>query len=533
MGFVGMALSESGGKVILDVQPVEQREDIQVAALRDWLAAEGYGDCAIHLEALERVAHEATTAREPFSLLVAQRHNASVDLQVAADAMSAMLTITPPQGGTGATLQDVRHALMVAGVVSGIDDAAITQAIQTGACEAFVIARGEPVQDGHNAEFEELIPAAPDRAPKLDENGLIDYREHGDIVMVHTGALLMRRRPATPGVPGFTVRGDKLVAKAGIDEPFSAQLVGAKVSDSDPNLLEACQTGHPVRVRAGIMVEPVLRLAAVDMGSGNIRYDGTVRVDGEIGQNMRVEASGDVIVGGMVDGGIVQAGGDIKVAGGIIAHAKLRAGGAITARFAESAQLYAGTAIVIDDMALECELQSLNQITVGAKAPQRGRLIGGRATAMMRIQMPLLGSASAGTTKLVLGANPALEARYRELLEKLEKERAAQESLRKLIAQLTSAADPKGMLSRAQASLDNATSVHAQTQAALEAVEAQLALSRNAVVEVGVAVSGAVDLAFGKMQAHLRSDYRAGNFRLNSDGVIVYTDGSGYAVPVV
>ncbi len=533
MGFVGMALSESGGKVILDVQPLEQREDIQVAALHDWLAAEGYGDCAVHLDALERVAREAPRAREPFSLLVAERHDALVDLQVAPDAMSATLTIVPPQGGAGATLQEVRHALMVAGVVAGIDDAAITQALSSGSSEALVVACGQAAQDGHNAEFEELIPAAPDRTPTLDENGLIDYREHGDIVMVHTGALLMRRRPATRGVPGFTVRGDVLVAKSGVDEPFARQLVGAKVSDDDPNLLEASQTGHPVRVHGGVMVEPVLRLPAVDMSSGNIRYDGTVHVDGEIGQNMRVQASGDVIVGGMVDGGIVEAGGDIMVAGGVIAHAKLRAEGAITARFAESAQLFAGTAIVIDDMALECDLQSLNQITVGAKAPQRGRLIGGRATAMMRIEMPLLGSASAGITKLVLGANPALEARYRELLEKLETERAAQENLRKLIGQLTSVADPKGMLSRAQASLDNAASVHAQTQAALEAVEAQLALSRNAVVQVGVAVSGAVDLAFGKMQSQLRRDYRAGTFRLNSDGVVVYTDGSGYAVPVV
>src|SRR5690606_22780962 len=130
----------------------------------------------------------------------------------------------------------------------GIDDAAIAQALSSGSSEALVVACGQAAQDGHNAEFEELIPAAPDRTPTLDENGLIDYREHGDIVMVHTGALLMRRRPATRGVPGFTVRGEVLVAKSGVDEPFARQLVGAKVSDDDPNLLEASQTGHPVRV---------------------------------------------------------------------------------------------------------------------------------------------------------------------------------------------------------------------------------------------------------------------------------------------
>ncbi len=533
MDFVGMALSEADGKVTLNVQPAPQREDVDAAALRDWLVREGYGSFQVHNDALESAARNAMGASEAFSVVVAQRGDATVSVQVALDAMSATLTIQPAQAGALATTQDVRNALVLAGVVLGIDDAAVTQALAQGACDAVVVARGKPAEDGQDAEFEELIPAAPDRAPQVDENGLIDYREHGDILMVHTGALLMRRRPATPGEQGFTVRGDKLAAKPGVDEPFAAQLAGSKISDKDPNLLEACLTGHPVRVHGGIVVEPVLRLAEVSMATGNIRYDGTVQVDGEIGQDMKVEASGDIFVGGMVDGGILVAGGDIKVTGGVIARAKLRAGGAITARFAEASHLYAGTAIVIDDMALECELQSLNKIVVGAKAPQRGRLIGGRATAMMLIQVPLLGSPSAGVTKLVLCANPELEARHKDLLAQRENEKTAQESLLKLIAHLNATGDPKGMLTRARASLENAESVQKKSKLALEALEQQLALARNASVLVGVSVTGAVDLAFGKPQAYLRRDYRAGNFRLNGEGVVVFTDRSGYAVPAV
>ncbi|MGP1682194.1 MAG: FapA family protein [Giesbergeria sp.] len=533
MEFVGMALSESGGKVTLEVQPVEGRDNIDAAALRDWLVSEGYGACLVDGEALERAAQDSISAQAPFSLEVAQRSNAMVVIHIALDAMSATLEIKPAHGGTPATAQDIRHALTLAGVVTGIDNAAMAQAVASGTCDAVVVARGVLAQDGHNAEFEELIPAAPDRTPKIDEGGFIDYREHGDIVMVHSGALLMRRKPATAGVPGVTVRGDALPAKPGLDESFSAKLEGAKVSDKDPNLLQACQTGHPVRVHGGVMVEPVLRLSDVNMTTGNIRYDGTVQVDGEIGQGMRVQASGDILVGGMVDGGILEAGGDIKVAGGVIAHAKLQAKGSITARFSEAVQMYAGTAIVIGDMSLECELQSLNQIIVGASAPQRGRLIGGRATAMMLIQTPLLGSPSGGVTKLVLGANPELEARYRDLLQQIEKEQAAQESLRKLITHLTASGDPKGLLSRAQASLENASSVQASSRLALEEVEQQLALSRNATVQVGMAVAGAVDLAFGKMHVPLRREYPTGNFRVDGEGAIVFTDRSGYAVPVV
>jgi hypothetical protein len=115
----------------------------------------------------------------------------------------------------------------------------------------------------------------------------------------------------------------------------------------------------------------------------------------------------------------------------------------------------------------------------------------------------------------------------------MEKEVVAQDSLLKLIAHLTAADDPRGMLGRAQGSLKNAQSVHAQSQLALEDLEQQLAKTRHAAVTVGMAVAGAVDIAFGRVQAHLRREFCAGSFRLDSEGLVVFTDRSGYAVPVV
>jgi uncharacterized protein (DUF342 family) len=533
MGFAGMALSETDGNLFLSVEPVPGREPVTVQALHDWLVQEGFGACQLDIGALERAAGESANAPARFSVLVGRRIDAVLSVHVALDAMSATLSIRPAQGGKPAELGDALRALTLAGVVAGIDEAAVHQVVAAEDGEAMVVARGAVPEDGQDAQFEELIPATPDRTPKLDENGLIDYREHDGIVMVHTGALLMRRTPATPGVAGYTVRGDVLAARPGVDEPFSAQLAGAQISPEDANLLLASISGQPVRVHGGVIVEPVLRLAQINMATGNIHYEGTVHVEGDIGQDMKVEAGGDILVGGLVDGGLLQAGGNIEVAGGVIAHARLHAQGSIAARFAEASQLHAGTVIAIHDMAMECELQSLNQILVGTGSPRRGRLMGGRATAMMLIRTPLLGSPTGGVTQIVLGANHALEARYRDLLARLEKEHAAQESLRKLIAQLTASGDPRGVLGRAQASLDHAGSVHAQTQAERDEVEQQLALSRDAMLDVGVAVVGAVDLSFGRVNMPLRRELRAGSFRLDAQGLLIYTDGSGYAVPVL
>ena len=92
----------------------------------------------------------------------------------------------------------------------------------------------------------------------------------------------------------------------------------------------------------------------------------------------------------------------------------------MSARFVEGSQVLAGTTIVIEDTALQGDLQANNQIIVGIKSPERGRLAGGSARAMMLIRAPLLGSSTSGVTSLSLGVNPVLEAQYQDILHKVQ-----------------------------------------------------------------------------------------------------------------
>ena len=532
MDLSGIALNEADGQVFLAVQVVQDRAPLESATLLAWLLEQGYGNCLMHTEAIDQAARDAHTSQKPFVLLVAQRCDAAFQVQIAPDDMSAALSIAAARGGEAATPAAVLRALAAAGVTQGVDYAAVASVCEQGACNGVVVARGLLPEHGQDAEFEELTSVQQDRTPRVDEHGLIDYRERGTIVVVKTGAPLMRRKPATAGVDGYCVRGKVLPARAGMDLPFTAQLAGAEVAANDPNLLQASLTGQPVRVPCGVMVEPVLRVPEVNMASGNIHYDGTVQVDGEVGHGMMVQATGDIQVGGMVDGGVLEAGGNITVTGGVVGRARLCAAGSVTARFAEAVRIHAGTTILIRDMALDCELQSLNQIIVGDASPQRGRLIGGVATAMMLLKVPLLGSATSGVTRVVMGANPVLQSKRKALQERIEKEDAAHASLKKLVAQLTAAGDPKGVMERAKASREQTAAVHGRSLAELDELDQQIALGRSASVQVGVAVSGTVDIAFGRLVAALRRDYRAGVFRVDSDGQVVFTDSSGYAVPV-
>ena len=525
-------MSETDGQVFIHAEPAPGRPAVDVPALQALLAQSGYGHYQLHAEALARAANDCNTQPSPFDRLLAQRCDATMQLQVAPDEMTAALSLTPPQGGRAVSLEEIEQALAAAGVVFGIDYAALHQVCEAGCCSAVPVAFGLLPQNGRDTVFESLIAHAVDRAPKLDENGLIDYREHGAVITVQAGAPLMRRVPPTRGVDGQNVRGRVLAAHAGRDESFAAPLVGAQVASQDGNLLQATITGQPVPGPRGVHVDPILRVAEVNMTSGNIHFEGTVLVEGEVSQGMKIQASGDILVKGMVDGGLLEAGGNIQVAGGVIANAKLRAGGSVSARFAQGASIEAGTVIALDDMALECELQSLNQIIIGAKAPQRGALIGGTARAMMLVRVPLLGSDKGGITHVVVGANPVLEEQYAVLQQNIAKAEAAEQNLEKLVKQLTAAGDPKGVLERVKASRLHAFEVWGQYLAERAELEQQLALGRSARVEVGVGVAGAVDLAFGSLTSRVRQEFDAGAFSIHPDGHIVFTDLAGHVEPV-
>jgi uncharacterized protein (DUF342 family) len=531
MEIAGITLSEADGQIFLRGQPHEGRAPVDSAALQAMLVQSGYGECAMDDAALEAAANDCNTKQTPFVVQIAEKRDARIEVQIAADEMAAQLSLIPPQGGKPASIEDVIRALAEAGVVFGVDQEALRQACELGSTSPIAVACGKIPQDGIDSSFEELVPQTMDRAPKVDEMGFIDYREHGSITLVQAGAPLMRRTPATMGFEGLTIRGQVLPPRPGRDEPFSSELPGAQVDDKDANLLTAAITGQPVRVRCGVSVEPVLRVAEVNLATGNIYFDGTVQVEGEVNQGMKIQAGGDILVGGTVDGALLEAGGNIQVSGGVIANARLRAKGSVSARFAESSQIYAGTVIALNDMALECDLQALNQIIVGAKTPQRGRLTGGTAKAMMLIKTPMLGSNKGGVTQVVVGANPELELQYKTLQERIDKEKSNEENLQKLVQHLSSIGDPKGMLDRVKVSWRQAMQVWGKSLAERGELDNELARTRNAKVEVGIGVMGGVDLAFGTTKVKLRKDYAAGRFSVDPDRHIVFTDPQGKSLP--
>ncbi|MGE5452408.1 MAG: DUF342 domain-containing protein [Acidobacteriota bacterium] len=523
----GIELTESQGQVVLHHHAGVDRAPFGVDAVRDLLEQGGYAQWFVDPAVLSSVVYRCHNEPKDFEAVIAERLDARIDVHIASDAMRAWGTVTPAYGGAPLSIDKVVQTLTAMGVVFGMDEATLAALCAEPKAGDFEVARGLPAVDGEDARFELLINLTRDRTPRVDENGLIDFRELGDIPVVDIGEPLMRRIPPTEGTPGRTILAALLQPKRGRDEPFAAGLTGAAVSETDHNLLVATVRGQPVRVgQNGVMVEKVIHFDGATMASGNISFDGTVHIDGDVLQGMKVQATGDVVVSGTVDGGVVEAGGSVLVKGGVIAHAKVTAGTEVSARFVENSQIEAGAAIAIDDMALQSQLQAGNQIVVGSKAAKRGRLVGGAARAMMRISTPILGDAASSVTQVMVGVNPALEAAYQDLVSALDKQHHEADSLGKLVQHLSKQGDKAAMLERAQVTLNQVHQTMASLLVRKAEVEKKMALFAKARVEVGVGVSGAVDLAFGHTTRALRRIYGAGSFSIEG-GLVLFTPHEG------
>ncbi|MCF8179093.1 MAG: FapA family protein [Sulfuritalea sp.] len=522
----GLEFSESEGRLFAAILPITERPPLDVDALKSLIEKAGYGDWFLLEDALEKLVGCYHLPNSELNLPLAERRDGSFTLEISEDAMFAWIDFVPASGGKAVTHSEIFAALDSAGVTYGIDPLVVEALCSSTTAERRAVATGEAAENGRDTIFEQLVADARDRVPQVDENGLINYRELGAIPMVVADQELMRRIPPTTGSNGRNVHGGLVEPVPGRNEAFVENLAGAHIAKDDANLLRATFNGQPIRCGNGVMVEQVLHAKNVDIASGNISFDGTVHIDGEVLPGMKVHATGDIIVTGLVDGAELDAGGDITIGGGVIAQARVRAGGSVSARFVESAHVYSGTMIAIDDAALQSDLQAINQIVVGIKATQRGHIVGGSARAMLLIRAPIVGAAKGGVTEIQLGVNPVLEAKYQELLQRIEAQKTEEANLEKLVKHLTTHGDKGGMLGRAKASWQQAIQAWAKLMPEQEALEAQLALIGGAQLEVGVSVSGAINLHFGKKTLTVRKNYDAGVFSL-VDEKIVFTDPGG------
>jgi uncharacterized protein (DUF342 family) len=446
--------------------PCENKVELTVNTLKQRLEDEKLASLFFIEESLLEFVHQYNhNENKSFELHIAERHNANFDVYLSIDKLKAYLTLTENLGGNVVTLSEVKNCLQEKNVVFGIiPDEDIQGFLQQGKSAEFIIAQGIETIDGEDTQFKSFIePNLHERKPHVDEDGNIDYRELGDFVItVQQNHVLMQRIPPTEGIKGKNVIGETIAPKKGENIPFSSDKRGVYLDSNDNNFLLSAITGQPIIITNGVIVSPVLSIEKVNFETGNVRFDGSIIVAGDVIDGMKIYAVEDIIIEGNVDNAKIEcmgnltikgfvtgncqllAHGDIVVKGGVQGSgdellegeypAKIVSHGSVIVSFAENFDIEAGLDIIVEKYAMNNHLMAQNKIVAGSKnTGKKSSIIGGVAWAMMLIKAASIGSNVGLKTKVRVGFNPYIYKRIANIKKMLEPNEKEQDGIQKIL----------------------------------------------------------------------------------------------------
>jgi len=339
--------------------------------------------------------------------------------------MNAYLTITAPVGdGKPCSKEKAMQALNDSRVVFGINEVMIAEALkEQNWGKAILVATGKEPQHGIDAQIIYHFDITQGKTPRVDEAGNVNFKDLGLINNVRSGELLAEKLPMTKGVPGMDVTGVPLVARLGKD----FRLTGGKntVVDPDGRYVYAQTDGHVSIINNRIEVSPIFDVRGdVDYATGDIDFIGTVRIMGNVITGFKVQAGGDIEIGGSIEGAEVIAAGSILVRGGISGGLKgiVKAGGNIVARFVENARLEAGNSVYVKDAIIQSQVKAGNTVRVTDK---KAIIVGGVIQAAREVESRVLGSQLATQTVVEVGINPHYREEYQRIIKSRQEKKQA------------------------------------------------------------------------------------------------------------
>jgi uncharacterized protein (DUF342 family) len=362
---------------------------------------------------------------------VLERIDATISVSIEHDVMAASAEITASQGGKNLSAKAILEAAQASGVKKGFSKENLVKLAQLAAKEkpltlvSLQIAMGKLAIRGKDAVINPLVESAQSRIlrPKTRDDESVDMRDLGDIICVRVGDPLAEKIPLTLGENGYTVTATPLIAEPGNDVALVPGN-GTEISSTNKNILVSKRVGLPKMIPNGMEVDEVYRVKNVTVGSGNINFTGSVIVEGDVNEGMKVIASGDVTVGGFVESAMIESGGDVTISGGIIGHkhdvettkitdvkmsVSVNSKGNLYAKYCQYAQISCSKNMRIEKQLLHSLISVNGDLKVGSEEYSNGILIGGYIKAGKHV--------SAGTVGATAGSNTIIS--FENIINKL------------------------------------------------------------------------------------------------------------------
>ncbi len=302
-----------------------------------------------------------------------------IQVELVNNEQEAYVNIIPPQNPQEPlTIDRILAALKEKNVVQGVDKERVQQMIdQQVYYDPTLVAHGRPPVDGADGYAELLFIPEAQRPPA---GVRVNLREIPHFLEVKAGAPLARLHPPTVGEDGYTITGRVTAAASGKTYHIRS---GRNTSyDATREHIVATKDGVVCQIGNVLSVEAVKVVEKVDAKSGHVRFDGVVRVRGNISDRFSVEGV-SLDVGGTVGKAKLRATGNIRLAQAAIGS-MIQAGGSVIADSFDEAQVIAGEHVLLHTHSINSKVMAGISIQVLEKT---GYVTGGfiQAGNLMRL----------------------------------------------------------------------------------------------------------------------------------------------------
>lgn len=401
------------------IPPTKDGRKISVNDVIEYMSMKGY---SCDLPSLKR-AVDAAADKETVILLENAKKPVEREcykLTVTPDKMQAYAKFYAASvGGDEVTAGEILRDLEAKGIRHGIKEEEIRQFLQHKEyCEDILVAEGTPPVQGSDGYIEYQFNTDKKAKPTLKEDGSVDFFNLNILNHCKKDDVLAVLHKEEQGKAGADLFGEPI--KPADVKPAVLKFGNNIELSENGMMITSMVDGHVELVEGSVFVSNMLEVENVDNSTGNIDYEGSVKINGNVATNFEVKARGDIVVKGVVEGATLQADGNIIIARGMngMGRGSLTAGGNIVAKFLENATAQADGYIASESI-LHSRIMAGGEVNVDGR---RGFITGGRVCATGGINVKTLGSEMGADTVVEVGADPKIKNRIAQLQKLIEED---------------------------------------------------------------------------------------------------------------
>ncbi len=318
-----------------------------------------------------------------------EERNYIFNIIVSANRLQAFLRVVFCEKGVKIDSKEVLNEIKEQGIKYGVKEAEIDVYCKRGEYfKELIVAEGVQVVHGTDAKIEYHFKTDNTVEFKEKADGTVDFKNINNILSIEKDGLLCTLTPATEGKNGIDIFGNEISCKQG----KTLELPNGKNTYRSPDNLKlfAAADGAIYLNARNIDINTVYTVKSVDHTTGNIDFSGTVVIQGDVRAGFMVKAKDDIVVRGMVEGAVLEAGKDITISNGMNGRdvGSLTAGGSITSKYLENSTIKAGKN-VLSDAIINCNVFAGESIVLKGS---RGTIIGGECVACESIRAKTIGT---------------------------------------------------------------------------------------------------------------------------------------------